>query len=171
MPDWLTHLVLGLVLTELFSVQKKSLVLLGAILPDILSKLVLLQFFVPILDLNLKFLRAFHVPFVLFLLTLIAAPVFKYDYRKVIFWLNLGILSHFLSDLMLRHLSPTSGMMLFYPFSSAGFSLNLVWPDQSYFILIPALLLYFAIILIKRYYHQINISRNRPASHGKNSIY
>lgn len=150
MPDWLTHVVIGLILIDIFKVRKKSLVLLGVLLPDFLPKLILLRLFFPVQDyLNYKVLTAFHVPFVFFFFTLLIAPLFKYNYKKVVFWLNLGAISHFLADSLLRHFSD-AGIKLFYPLLLNKFTLGLVWPNESYFILIPALIVYLGIILIKK---------------------
>lgn len=140
MPDWLTHAVLGLLVAEIFSVRKKSLVVLGALLPDIFPKLVLLRLLIPLPHLNYTGLGAFHTPFVFFLATIIIAPLFRYSYWKFILWLNLGAATHFFSDALLRHFA--AGVHLFYPISLGHFTLNVVWPDESYWVLIPALLLY-----------------------------
>jgi len=157
-PDWLTHVVIGLVLIELFSIRKGSLVLLGTLLPDILPKLVLLRLLIPLPDLNLSLFKASHIPFVLFLLTLIVAPLFRYDYKKVVLLLNLGTLSHFIADSLLRHLQP-SGIRWLYPFSTQRIGLSLVWPEQSYYILIPAVLFYMGIVLLKKHF---NSRLNKP---------
>ena len=45
MPDLITHIIVGLILAKLLRVKKKSLVLLGAILPDMIYKLSLLGLF------------------------------------------------------------------------------------------------------------------------------
>ena len=76
--------------------------------------------------------------------------MFKYDFKKVVLWLNLGIWSHFLADLTLRHLHSNSGLRLFYPLSLQKFNLGWVWPEQSYLIAIPSLLIYLLIIIIKK---------------------
>lgn len=147
MPDWLTHIVLAAVAVELFSIRNKSLVFLGALLPDLLPKLVLLRLIIPIPELNYTLLSAFHTPFVLFLVTLLIAPLFRYRYRAVVALITLGALTHFLSDALLRHFS--GGVALLYPLSLKHYTLNLVWPEQSYLILLPALLIYGLIHFIK----------------------
>ena len=149
MPDWVTHAIIGLIVAELFGVKKKSLVLLGTLLPDILPKLVLVRLFVEIPNLSYKTFDAFHTPFILFLATLLIAPLFRYDQRKVVFWLNLGAISHFLSDALLR--SFLGGVRLLYPFSSQRYTLNLVWPNESYLIALPALAVYLIILIVKQY--------------------
>jgi membrane-bound metal-dependent hydrolase YbcI (DUF457 family) len=150
MPDWLTHILLGLILVKIFNVKKKSLVLLGTILPDILPKLILLRLFIPLPEISSAVLKSFHTPFILFLFTLLIAPLFKYNYQKVVFWFNLGIMSHFLADLTLRHLHSNSGLRLLYPLTLQKFNLGWVWPEQSYLIAIPALLIYLIIIFLKK---------------------
>jgi membrane-bound metal-dependent hydrolase YbcI (DUF457 family) len=149
MPEWLTHVIIGLIIIELFNVKKRSLVLLGVILPDILPKITLLRLLIPLPNLNFGWLSAFHTPFVFFLTTLLIAPIFRYDYKKVVLLLNAGALSHFLSDALLRGFG--SGSRLLYPLSYEGFRFNLVWSDQSYMILIPALIIYATILITKRY--------------------
>ena len=39
MPDLMSHLLIGLIIAELFNVKKKSLVLLGTLVPDLLPKI------------------------------------------------------------------------------------------------------------------------------------
>ena len=158
MPDWLTHIVIGLILIEIFNVRKKSLVLIGTILPDILPKIILLGLFFALPDFNYEIFNAFHIPFVLFLVTLLIAPLFRYDYWKVVLLINIGVISHFLADALLRHFS-TAGVRLLYPFKFKAYSANLVWPDQSYFILIPAIIVYIAIILLKKKYSAKDIKK------------
>lgn len=148
MPDLLTHLIIGLVLIEIFNVRKMSLVLLGTIMPDLLLKLVLLRLFIRIPNINYGVLSAFHTPFVLFLVSLLIAPLFRYDYKKVVLWLNLGALSHFLADATLKHLSET-GVRLFYPLSYNTYTLSLIWPNHSYLLMMFFLLVYIAIFLFK----------------------
>lgn len=153
MPDWLTHLVIGLVLIELIPLKKKgqkSLILLGTILPDLLTKFLMVEKWIPLSE-GFSVLTAFHSPFILFLFILLIAPLFRISYRSVVLALSLGTASHILSDFMLHHLDPGSGIMLFYPFSFVRFSLGWVWPEQPYFILIPLLLVYLGLILIKKY--------------------
>lgn len=165
MPDWLTHLVIGLILIEVVTLisvwntkdntkQKnwgrgwKSLILFGTILPDILSKLLLVEKWIPLPE-GFSVLTAFHSPFFLALFMLLIAPLFRLSYRIVVLALGLGTASHILSDLLLHHLDPASGIMLFYPFSFGRFSLGLIWPEQSYLIFIPLLVVYGGIILVK----------------------
>ncbi len=153
MPEWLTHVIIGLLLAEVFSVRKKSIVLLGAILPDILVKLTLIKLFIPIPNIDYSVLGALHVPFVFFLFTLLIAPLFRYNYVQTVLWLNLGAVSHFLSDALLRHVTG-GGVRLLYPLSLDYYTLSLFWPEQSYLLGILALVLYGMIIILKKYKYQ-----------------
>lgn len=150
MPDWVTHIAIALLILELYPVQKKSLVLVGAILPDLLPKLVLLRLLVPIPPFDYHFLSAFHTPFVLLLVVMLMAPLFRYDYWKVVGWITVGTTSHFLSDALLQHF--VGGVNLFYPVLLKHYALNLVWPEQSYLILIPTAVLYLIVVLYKKYW-------------------
>ncbi len=149
MPDWLTHVAIGLLFAELFSVRKKSIVLLGAILPDILPKIILLQLLFPLPVFNNNILEAAHVPFIFFLGTMMVAPLFRYNYWKIVGWLNLGAVSHFLADALLRHFGG-GGVRLLYPLASQKYTLNLVWQDQTYLIFTPVLLLYLMVQWYKK---------------------
>lgn len=150
MPDWVTHVVIGLLLTELLPVKKKSLLLLGTILPDILPKLALLHLFIPLPGINWAFLKAFHTPFVFLLVTLLIVPLFRYPYGPVILWLNVGAWSHFAADATLRLFSG-GGQRLLYPLSLESFRLNWIWPEQSYLLFVPLFIVYIFIVVIKRY--------------------
>lgn len=158
MPDWLTHLVIGLILIEIILFlnlsQKswtkgwKSLILLGTLLPDLLTKFLLVKKWIPLPE-SFSVLTTFHSPLILVLFIFLLAPLFRYNYRIIVLALGLGTSSHILLDLMLHHLDPASGIMLFYPFSFERFSLGWIWPEQSYLILVPLLVVYLIIILDK----------------------
>lgn len=48
MPDWLSHILIGLIAAEVFNIDKKGLVTLGSLLPDFAVKVYLLSFFFPV---------------------------------------------------------------------------------------------------------------------------
>ncbi len=147
MPDLMTHLIIGLILAELFSIRKKSLILLGAIAPDILSKIPLIFFYLGI-SLPISFIP-FHTPFMWFLLSILIAPLFRYDKLKTILLINIGSMSHFLFDLTMKHFTVV-GSRLFFPFSNINYTLNWIWPEQSIYILIGSLILYLIIRYVKK---------------------
>lgn len=147
MPDLMSHLIIGLILAELFSVRKKSLVVLGAISPDVLSHLDIMYtyFDVPrILNFN-----SFHTPFMSFLISLLISAFFIYPKYKTILLFNLGSMSEYLSDLLVKHFTG-AGTRFFFPFSLYNYSLSLVWSNDSIYILITCLVIYATIKLVKK---------------------
>ena len=149
MPDLMSHLLIGLILAELFNIKKKSIVVLGALTPDLLAKIHLIYFY---LGINPSILfTSFHTPLMLFLVSLLLAPLFMYDSLKFIISFNIGSMSEILSDLTMKHFT-VSGSRLFFPFSMKNFTLNLIWPEQSFYILAVCILIYLAIKFLKKYY-------------------
>src|SRR3989338_33983 len=147
MPDLMSHLVIGLILAELFNIKKKSLVVLGALTPDLLSKtnLITLHFGMP-LQISTT---PFHTTIVLLLASILIAPLFRYSKIKTIIFFNTGALSHFLSDITMKHFT-IIGTRLLYPFSRTNYTLNLIWPEQSVYILVVSLFIYIAIRIYKK---------------------
>ena len=148
MPDWFTHVLIGLIIAETFNVRKKSLILIGTILPDVLPNLVLLRLFIPIPNISYSALKAFHTPFVIFIVILLVAPIFKYRYKKVVLLLGIGALSHLLADAALTHFA--GGVRLLYPFSMEKYSWNIFWPNESFIIMIPLLFIYITIAMYRK---------------------
>ncbi|MEA2037926.1 MAG: metal-dependent hydrolase [Nanoarchaeota archaeon] len=149
MPDWMSHILIGLIIVDIFNIRKKSLVLLGALLPDLIAKFFLLFFY---LGLSIKGISvgSFHTPVMCFLLSILIAPLFKYNRLKTIFILNIGLLTHFLSDITMRHF--TSGTRLFFPFSMQSYRIDLLWPEQSIYVLFLSFIIYIFIRIIKKFY-------------------
>src|SRR3989344_1944975 len=77
----------------------------------------------------------------LVLLGALIAPLFEYSSLRTVFYFNIGSISHFLSDLTMKHFTLT-GTPLFFPFLRHGYTLNLVWPEQSIYILAATLAVY-----------------------------
>lgn len=138
MPDWMSHLLIGLIFCELFNVRKKSLVLLGTLMPDLISKFFLLFFYLGFW--NGVTLDSFHTPLLCFLSGILIAPLFRYDMVKTVFLISIGWVTHFLFDLTMRHF--TVGIRLFFPFSMNDYKLGLIWPEQSIYVLIAFFVIY-----------------------------
>ncbi len=145
MPDWVSHLLIGLIFVELFNIRKKSLVLLGALMPDLISKLFLLFFYLGFR--NIVGLDSFHTPTVCFLMSIFISPLFRYERIRTIFLVNIGLATHFLSDLLIRHF--TSGIRLLFPFSMGIYNVGLFWPEQSIYVLMASLIIYILIRVVK----------------------
>jgi|SRR3989338_1225568 len=139
MPDLMSHLLIGLILAELLNTKKKSLVVLGALMPDLISKIHLVYFYFGFPH-SISFYN-FHTPLMAFLLSVLIAPLFEYSSLRTVFYFNIGSISHFLSDLTMKHFTLT-GTPLFFPFLRHGYTLNLVWPEQSIYILAATLAVY-----------------------------
>ncbi|MBI2101496.1 hypothetical protein HYT53_02695 [Candidatus Woesearchaeota archaeon] len=157
MPDLMSHLIIGLILAELFNIKKKSIVILGALTPDLLSKMNLfyLYFKAPAL---VSFV-SFHTPFMSLLLSMLTIPLFNYDKTKIVLYFNLGSVSHYLSDLSIRHFTEV-GTRLFFPFTNKNYTLNLIWPNHSIYILIGSAIVYLAVILAKHKKSSKSVARN-----------
>jgi|TARA_B100001971_G_scaffold204072_1_gene219817 hypothetical protein len=147
MPDWMSHIIIGLILAKLFNIRKKSLVVLGTLMPDILAKVQLIYFYFPIPP--LVSFTSFHTPLMIFLLSIIIAPLFKFDKFKIILFINIGAISHFLADLTMKHFSNV-GTRLFFPLPNTAYTFNLIWPEKSFYILIGSLIIYLTIRIVKR---------------------
>lgn len=149
MPDLMSHLIIGLILAELFNVKKKSLVALGALMPDLLSKAHLIFFYLG-LPLGISF-TSFHTPFMAFLISILISPLFLHDKLKTMIFFNIGSMSHFISDLTIRHFSNV-GVRLHFPLTleENHYSLDWIWPEQSIYVLIATLLLYITIKVVKK---------------------
>lgn len=147
MPDWLSHILIGLVICEISRIRKKSLVLLGALLPDLINKISFLGLFFPI-NFPIYSVEVFHTPIVCFLLAIIMAPLFKFNQKKVLLFVSIGLFSHFFFDIFTKHF--LGGIILLFPFSWQRFRIDLFWFEQYYFILIPVLALYTFILIFKK---------------------
>ncbi len=146
MPDWMSHLLIVLIICELFNIRKKSLVLLGALMPDLISKFFLVFFYFGFW--NNVTLDSFHTPLVCFLLAILIAHLFRYDRTRTVFLISIGLITHFLSDLMIRHYAV--GMRLFFPFSMNMYRIDLIWPEQAIYVMIFSLVIYVFIRVVKR---------------------
>ena len=146
MPDLMSHLLIALILAELFSIKKKSIAVFGALVPDLLSKIHLIYFYLGVNPIIL--FSSFHTPVMCFLVSLLIAPLFMYDSLKLIIAFNIGSMSEILSDLAIKHFT-VSGSRLFFPFSMKNYTFNLIWSDQSFYVLIGLIIIYFGILMVK----------------------
>ena len=138
----MTHIILAFLIASVFLKKEKlSIILAGALLPDIYYKMgYILRYFA---SENLVLgLSASHTFIGALLLCLIVAPIFKERFGKTAGLLYLGALSHILLDII-----QTPGIyMLLWPFSLQFFSFNLVWVE-SFLPLITASLILAAYLL------------------------
>ena len=144
MPDWISHILIGLIIAEVFKIKKKSLIVLGSLLPDFIVKINLLSAFFHVND-NLLFVtRLYHSPIMAFIIPALVTPLFKFDYKKTYLYIAAGFAAHLLADSITRHFN--DGMLL-YPFSHSFFSFNILWPEQYWIALAILAAVYAAIRL------------------------
>lgn len=152
MPDLLTHVLAGLIIAKLFRIRKKSLILLGSILPDIIYKIGLLGLFFPIPENLFKFgLLPFHSPIGAFLLTILLSFLFKYSKIKIISSISVGWLSHLLLDTTNKHYL-IKQTYLFMPFSYKAVELGWFWLDEYSIMLILSAIILLIIYFVEYIY-------------------
>jgi len=145
MPDWISHLLLGWVISELFNVRKKSLVLLGSILPDIIIKAYTLSVFVPIrFDGFYWILYPLHTVAGVFLLSILASSLFVYSKKNAFICILVGALSHLILDLTTKPLLYNIQGLVLFPLSWKAYNnLGILYSNQYW---IAAIALFFAYI-------------------------
>ena len=142
MPDWITHILLAFVLADLLG-QRKSLVLIGAVLPDVLIAPFVLFRGAP--ELAYAFYSIFHTPFASLTLAASASSAFKKQW-KAFSLLALGVASHFALDIF----QAPGGYQLLWPLSTAGFGFDLFYSD-SLFLPAAVLALFIAYLAAKKF--------------------
>ena len=125
MPSLLAHIFLGMILAYLFRVKRKSVLLFGAILPDIKIFLYLLA--TPLLGLSAAnaIIVPIHSPFGSLLLALFFASVLpKDEYGKNLFLLCLGVSAHYALDASIYPFFGIEHYLLLYPFSWSTYGIE-----------------------------------------------
>ena len=142
MPDWISHLLFGLIICHLFGIKKRSLVLLGSILPDLVGKIKMLNYLSPgSPDWVIPLSNFWHTPLPSIISALLVALFFSYPYLEAAILIILGDISHLLAD----------GATKSFLFD--GY-LPLLWADQYYIAILVLgityiLLLYFDLRMVK----------------------
>jgi membrane-bound metal-dependent hydrolase YbcI (DUF457 family) len=150
MPDWVSHVLIGLILCEVFNVKKKSLVVFGALLPDVrYLTLAATSFNFPPATVNYLdwFVVVAHLPVGILFLTLFVASFFPYDYKKTVSLISLGWLSHFLADFTTRHMN--GGYSFLFPVTFQKYELDIFWTEEYYVILFSSFMLLLFVKLLK----------------------
>jgi hypothetical protein len=160
MPDLLTHILIAWTLAELFNIQKKSIVILGAILPDIIYKISILNLFFNFgLSPNyLTFgLLPFHSPIGLIIVSILLCYFFIYPKIKFFLIISLGWTSHILIDLFNKHYLMKQ-TYLFAPFSFKAVEFGLFWQDEYILPLVISSFLLILVLFIKKISSQKKIN-------------
>jgi hypothetical protein len=125
MPSLLAHIFLGMLLALVFRVKNRSILLFGAILPDIKIFLYLLS--TPLLGLSAanSLIVPVHSPFGSFLLALFFASLLpRALYARNLFLLCLGIASHFFLDASIYPFYGIEHYLLLYPLSWTAYGME-----------------------------------------------
>lgn len=151
MPDWISHLLIGLILCEVFYIKKgKSLVLLGTLLPDIFLKIKNSALILPLDEGSLAWtFMPFHTGTGALVATILILPSFRYDKVKTFLFITLGWISHFASDLMNKHLLVSQ--MYPIPFSWHTWELGWIHTEQYWIFLLFLIPIYIYVLLIKKH--------------------
>lgn len=126
MPEWITHVALAFALASAAGVRKKSLALVGAILPDVLSKIAFPAAFLVGTEAADSVFGIGHTPIVSLLASIVIASLLPGKLSNSLKLLSLGWASHFALDA----LQGPFGQQLLWPFSNQQFGFFLWWSDS-----------------------------------------
>jgi hypothetical protein len=160
MPDWIAHALLALLICEIFGIRKKSLVLAGSILPDILK---LASVLAPIQIETFwlyKFLFPLHTPIGSLILSGFIAALLDYDFRQAMKLLSIGFLSHFALDFFQTHIIYGETLLLM-PFSWQNIELALIETDSYILVTLIICAAYISTLYLKRQKIFSTAPRNR----------
>lgn len=134
MPDWISHILIALIICHLFNIKKRSLVVVGALLPDLIGKIKMLNYLFPgSPDWIIPLSNVWHTPLPSIISALLVALLFSYPYLETAILIILGDISHFLSD-------GTTKSFLFDGY------LPILWADQYYLAILTLGLIYFILL-------------------------
>ena len=139
MPDLLSHIIFCLIACELVNFKKKGLILLGAILPDIITKIYLFGFIIKLPEELIHTLFLFHGVIPIFLVTVLIGLFFR-DVFSATYLIGVGALSHLLLDLFNGHF--LGGLLLLFPISWNEYRISIYWPNQYFYVLVILLGIY-----------------------------
>ena len=161
MPDWISHILIGLIFAELLNINKKGLFILGTLLPDFVVKIYVFSFFFHLSDSLLFVSHLYHSPLMAFIIPALLTPLFKYDWKKTYILITGGFLLHLLADSLGKYYTSYSEWIMLYPFTTKFFSFNILWPEQYWIVLPISLVIYMSICFIKyRRFFNLKPSKN-----------
>ncbi len=143
MPDWVTHILLGLIIAEILNVNKKSLVVLGSILPDIVLKAYTISLLTPIpLDFLFWFFYPLHTVAGVILFSFLVACLFRHSFKKSFMLIFIGALFHILLDMTTKPMEYNIQGMLLFPFSWNAYSFGVFYSEQYWLVALIMLAAY-----------------------------
>lgn len=147
MPDWIVHIAVPYIICRLlyfrypvFNSGNTVIAMVGALLPDIVKIVMIFQFYSIFIN---DYILVLHTPLASIIIAGIISLFFE-DKKLAFAFLTLGVITHYLLDLLLIHIG--EGYYLLFPFSWDIFHLNLISPDNYYItgiVLILSFLLFF----------------------------
>ncbi len=123
MPDWFTHTLVGWI-TGKTTKQDIALVVIGSLIPDLVKMNLVVK------RLGFREFQIFdplHTPVGALLVAGIITLLFL-DSKKAFFSLCIGVITHFILDFFLVHVS--GGMLLLFPFSWEGWQWHFIRSDD-----------------------------------------
>jgi len=148
MPDWLSHVIIGLIICEIFNLKPKSLVIFVALLPDFVTKISYLRLFFDIQNLN-QYLFIAHTMIGALLITMIILPFFRYPELKVFKLVIIGWISHIFADYLFNFAFEPQ-YLPFFPFFWQKINIGIIWADYYYVITITSIMIYLIIKLARQ---------------------
>ena len=140
MPDWVIHIGAGYLLARIIDKEEVSLALVGAILPDVISRFegIMIDFFHLYIFENYSF-GCFHTPFMLACMSLAIALFTVRPGRafSVVFGM---CLLHIFLDMLEVHV-PGVGVLLFWPISYQPYSFDIFYFKGIGYLLVYGLFL------------------------------
>lgn len=143
MPDLITHTAIPYLFKDRLHISKGTPVfLVGALLPDIISRIPLLLF--P----ELFWIYAtWHSPVLLILFTYLFSLFFDNERSRIFYLLCFGSAIHLFLDLFQKSMT-NGGYFLLFPFSWTDWQFNILWSGEI-MVLIPLWLLLIGIKIMK----------------------
>ena len=150
MPDWVTHIVVAWTLCRILSFKFKEfnaantlIVITGALIPDIFKIVIILQFIgIDATD----YFEILHIPTGSVIVAGMLSLFFP-ERKKAFLFLGLGVLTHYVLDSSLEHVS--GGMYLLFPLNWLQWQLELT-TSSDYMITLIALLIAGMVYIIGR---------------------
>jgi hypothetical protein len=159
MPDWVTHIAVAWTLCRVLSFKFKEfnsantlIVITGALIPDISKVALGLRLF----GIDSDYFATIHVPAGSFIVAGIFSLLFP-EKKKAFLFLGLGILTHYILDGLLEHVS--GGMILLFPFSWWSWQLELT-TSADYWVTLIAVSIAVIVYLIGRVVDRNRVNNN-----------
>ncbi len=159
MPDLLTHFVTAYGAREIEARRRLSYwFLIGAVLPDVLTRPTTI-----VMPSSFWITMPFHTPIGLLLICVMVSLLVTGRIRSGVFFnLLIGSYLHLALDILQAHIA--GSYYLFFPFSWKSFEVDLMWPEDSLY-LMPVWVLLGIFFLLRRVYLERQQGTKLPPNH------